>query len=204
MQDTFINLPEAKQERILNVALLEFASYGYDNASTNRIIKNLGISKGSLFKYFASKLDLYNDLVQYTIDRLLKHLDQANIDCSSIEKGLLSYAASEFDFLISYPLMYRFFYTLIQQLDLPALQEIKESITLASLQVQRKMFTSLNLDSSKDALLITHIGFILLSYNQSFLQQINTQNADENLKHQYLDGLQAHIKLIRWNNHEQN
>lgn len=45
----FINLEAEKRERIINAALKEFAQKGYDKASTNEIIKEAGISKGSLF-----------------------------------------------------------------------------------------------------------------------------------------------------------
>ena len=51
----FTELDEKKQERIIDAALKEFAEYGYENASTNRIVKTCGVSKGSLFKYFENK-----------------------------------------------------------------------------------------------------------------------------------------------------
>lgn len=56
---TFANLPEAKQQRIINVSLREFAEYGYQQASLNRIIKELGIAKGSLYQYFKNKEGLF-------------------------------------------------------------------------------------------------------------------------------------------------
>lgn len=37
----------------------EFIEYGYDSASTNRIVERAGIAKGTLFKYFSSKEDLF-------------------------------------------------------------------------------------------------------------------------------------------------
>ncbi len=44
-----------KQERIINASLAEFARNGYERASTNEIVKEAGISKGSLFVYFNNK-----------------------------------------------------------------------------------------------------------------------------------------------------
>jgi len=61
----FHSLESEKQERIINAALKEFARNGYDKASTNEIIKQAGISKGSLFNYFNNKKELYLFLLDY-------------------------------------------------------------------------------------------------------------------------------------------
>lgn len=52
MVSKFLNLDSEKQNRILNAAINEFAEKGYENASTNEIVKDAGISKGLLFHYF--------------------------------------------------------------------------------------------------------------------------------------------------------
>lgn len=63
----FYSLEKEKQERIINAALKEFARNGYERASTNEIIKEAEISKGSLFNYFNSKEELYLFLFDYVI-----------------------------------------------------------------------------------------------------------------------------------------
>jgi AcrR family transcriptional regulator len=44
---------------ILSCARDHFMAYGYQAASTNRMVADIGISKGSLFYYFDGKEDLY-------------------------------------------------------------------------------------------------------------------------------------------------
>jgi AcrR family transcriptional regulator len=56
---TFFNLPPEKRETIMNAAIEEFAEYGLENASTNRIVKNSGIAKGSFYQYFEDKQDVF-------------------------------------------------------------------------------------------------------------------------------------------------
>ncbi|WP_370642394.1 TetR/AcrR family transcriptional regulator [Virgibacillus salidurans] len=68
---TFNNLDENKQQRILNAALKEFAENGYEQASTNRIVKNAGIGKGMLFYYFNNKKELYHYLIDYAINVMI-------------------------------------------------------------------------------------------------------------------------------------
>lgn len=68
MVSKFLNLDSEKQNRILNAAINEFAEKGYENASTNEIVKEAGISKGLLFHYFKNKKQLFLFLYDYCID----------------------------------------------------------------------------------------------------------------------------------------
>lgn len=62
-KQTFLNLPREKRETIMNAAIQEFADYGLENASTNRIVKNSGIAKGSFYQYFEDKQDVFTHLL---------------------------------------------------------------------------------------------------------------------------------------------
>ncbi|MCL6515306.1 TetR/AcrR family transcriptional regulator [Alicyclobacillus sp.] len=64
----YFNLSSEKQETIVHAGLREFAQYGYDGASTNRIVEEAGISKGVLFKYFADKENFF----LYIVERALQ------------------------------------------------------------------------------------------------------------------------------------
>ena len=65
MYETFEKLPERKKEQIIQVCIEEFAQNGYENTSTNTIVKRLGISKGVLFLYFKNKKNLYMYIITY-------------------------------------------------------------------------------------------------------------------------------------------
>jgi AcrR family transcriptional regulator len=58
-KQTFLNLPMEKRDLIINVAIDEFVEFGLENASTNRIVANSGISKGSFYQYFEDKQDVF-------------------------------------------------------------------------------------------------------------------------------------------------
>jgi AcrR family transcriptional regulator len=66
---TFFNLPDDKRDRITEVAIDEFSTYPYHQASLSRIVLRSGIAKGSMYQYFANKLDLYRWLVTDEIER---------------------------------------------------------------------------------------------------------------------------------------
>lgn len=62
-KDTFLNLPEQKRHLIENAAINEFAAWGFDNASINRIVAQCQIAKGSFYQYFEDKKDLFKHLI---------------------------------------------------------------------------------------------------------------------------------------------
>jgi AcrR family transcriptional regulator len=53
------SIDESLKTRILEVSKQEFAALGYDDASYNKIISRIGISKGSMYYYFENKEDLF-------------------------------------------------------------------------------------------------------------------------------------------------
>lgn len=65
MEEKFFDLKKEKQDRIFNAAMEIFAVNGYDNGSTQEIVKKAGISKGLLFHYFETKKELYYFLYDY-------------------------------------------------------------------------------------------------------------------------------------------
>ncbi|MCL4870851.1 MAG: TetR/AcrR family transcriptional regulator [Anaerolineae bacterium] len=62
-KQTFFNLADEKRTIIVNTAIDEFAEYGFEAASINRIVANSGIAKGSFYQYFEDKLDVFRFLI---------------------------------------------------------------------------------------------------------------------------------------------
>ena len=60
----FAKLDPTKKATIIAVATEEFARQGYEKASLNRIIVRCGMSRGTLYYYFADKEDLYETVIR--------------------------------------------------------------------------------------------------------------------------------------------
>ena len=90
MSDKFTGLDKEKQQKILRAALREFTTNGYENASTNQIVEEAEIAKGSLFYYFKTKQDLYRYLIEYSLnfitEEFLNKIEQAKNKIDLIEK----------------------------------------------------------------------------------------------------------------------
>lgn len=67
-----LELDTQRRDAILNAALKEFALRGYDDASTNVIAREAGISKALMFHYVSSKQELFLAVYDFFSD-LMKH-----------------------------------------------------------------------------------------------------------------------------------
>lgn len=65
-KDYFYNLKPAKIQNVLEGATREFSEYLLEDASINRIITRIGISRGSFYNYFTDLDDLYDYVLKET------------------------------------------------------------------------------------------------------------------------------------------
>ncbi|EOS64855.1 TetR/AcrR family transcriptional regulator [Oscillibacter sp. 1-3] len=75
--NTFLNLPEDKQTRLMDAASREFSAKPYNEASINKIIQEAGIPRGSFYMYFQDKEELFRYLVRGYVDQMLMVLEEA-------------------------------------------------------------------------------------------------------------------------------
>ncbi|MGW1728566.1 TetR/AcrR family transcriptional regulator [Streptomyces sp. NPDC002306] len=67
---TWTRLSPSRRERVLVAAMDEFGTHGYSTGSLNVIAREAGVAKGSLFQYFAGKLDLFTYVAEQTSLRI--------------------------------------------------------------------------------------------------------------------------------------
>lgn len=70
MFSKFLGLETERRNAIMNAGLKEFASKGFDEASTNVIAKESGISKPLMFHYIKNKKDFFLFLYDYCMEIL--------------------------------------------------------------------------------------------------------------------------------------
>ncbi len=73
-KDAFERLDDSRKNKLLEIAIEEFSSKGYKNANINIIAKNAGISIGLMYKYFATKDDLFIMCLKHGMELLDKEL----------------------------------------------------------------------------------------------------------------------------------
>lgn len=74
MNEKFFDLAREKQDRMINGAIEVFAKNGYKHASTDDMVKTVGVSKGLWFHYFGSKEGIYVFVYDYCVKYMLLEL----------------------------------------------------------------------------------------------------------------------------------
>lgn len=76
-QKNFQNTSPQRQKSIMDAAIGEFASKGFNGANINVIARQAGVSIGSMYSYFESKEELFLTVMEYcltTLDEALSNI----------------------------------------------------------------------------------------------------------------------------------
>lgn len=115
--DRFKKLDPAKQQRILDAAVEEFAQHGFIQASMNRVVQRLGIAKGSLFQYFGNKEGLFSFIFDHAVDLVRQSLRKVKQDTSDEDffTRIRSSLSAGVHFIDRHPLVYQIYLKMIFQ-----------------------------------------------------------------------------------------
>ncbi|HPR31731.1 MAG TPA: TetR/AcrR family transcriptional regulator [Prolixibacteraceae bacterium] len=109
-----------KKQKIMETALLLFATEGYHVASISMIAEKANISKGLMYNYFESKEDLLNSILDHGFRQLFEGFDPNRDNVISNEE-FAHYIDSMFTLLDRNQLFWKLYFGLFLQ---PSLQEI--------------------------------------------------------------------------------
>ena len=90
----------AKRRQIIEGARRVFMDRGFDAASMGEIAKAAGVSKGTLYVYFASKEDLFRDLVLEDRRQAAEQIVPLRLDDPDVRGVLRSYGRSIVNMLV--------------------------------------------------------------------------------------------------------
>ncbi len=125
MLETFLQLPERKQETIYDAAAQVFAVNGYHRANIAEICKLAGISNGALYKYFKNKSDLYIAVMRHCGVLFIEHIGYSGFDQGSFYQKLEELAKRTFSFCEEYS----HYWTLYHDLGSPSMVEFASVLT---------------------------------------------------------------------------
>lgn len=109
MFSKFLSLEPERRIVILNAALKEFAKKGFDDASTNVIAKESGISKPLMFHYVSSKKDFFLFLYDYCLDILgREYFDRIDLSEKDIFERLRQTCLLKIQVMQKYPWIFDF------------------------------------------------------------------------------------------------
>ena len=69
-----------RRNEILDVAERLFCTRGYDNTSTNDILAEIGIARGTLYYHFKSKEDILDAMIDRILDEIIRKASRIALD----------------------------------------------------------------------------------------------------------------------------
>lgn len=109
MFSKLLGLESERKNAILNAALKEFANKGFDDASTNVIAKEAGISKPLMFHYVNNKKDFFLFLYDYCLDFLQKeYFDRVDLEERNLFERLRKTCLLKMQVIQRYPWIFDF------------------------------------------------------------------------------------------------
>lgn len=82
---------KATTEDILNVSLKLFAKFGFDAVSTSMIAGELGMTKGALYRHFASKQEIFDKIIEKMFELDEQRSEEDHVPAKTIEEDPESY-----------------------------------------------------------------------------------------------------------------
>ena len=197
----FLNLEAEKQNRIIQAAITEFAQNTYVNASTNRIVKACGISKGSLFKYFTDKEDLYFFLLDTVMWEMLRDIesDVENLSTELFQR-IIDYSALEISWYIKNPDKGRLIMSAVTENDEEICSRMAERYGARGENIYYELLADIegkNLKIAKEKI-AELLKWVLEGFNETFLKKADIKKESfEQLKENYIQELSNYIEILK-------
>ncbi|UUI03476.1 TetR/AcrR family transcriptional regulator [Oceanobacillus jeddahense] len=198
------SLEPKRKDAILNAALKEFAANGFDDASTNVIAKEAGISKGLMFHYVNSKKDLFLFLYDYCTKMIdEEYLDLMNFDEPDIFEKLRQSYLLQLELIQKYPWIFEFINlssaTKSDEVNRELEKRTHEKVsscheTLFDTVDESKFREGLDIKKSKQLILWSNVGFT----NQILADMRNTKTSELDYDHiiAELDGYLDELRKV--------
>ena len=133
----FLLHDDARKNRILEAALVEFADKGYKKASTNTIVREAGVSKCLLFHYFISKKELFILLYSHAREVITNELyEKVNFGDKDVLNRMTEATIVKVQSYVSHPL----FMQLFDKFPLVEDQEIIDRLNHLNKRVQEETY----------------------------------------------------------------
>ncbi len=191
-------IDETKKDKILWAGLKEFSEHGFDKASTDRISKDAGVSKGLIFHYYGSKENLYLFAVNKCIDDIFEEFNNVKFDDLEFIDALIKIMELKYSFFLKNPMHYKIlinsFYNTPKKM-LKKLEHRNSELRQMGINIIVDMIKDLPL---KEDVLVSDIAVLVSSIANAIENKYLSYLASgaENIEKIYKDIKNEYIRLI--------
>lgn len=170
-KNTFLNLEQKKQERILEAAIKEFLAKGYQKGSIQSIANNADVAKGSMYQYFENKKELFLHIIDLAIQIKIDYMvtlikENQNLSYfEQIEKML----STSFHYYSEYPDLYQIYQTIHNGMHEDIRTQINEKVNeLGNKYNKELLIKAMENKEVRDDLSIDLASFMVYSLLKNF------------------------------------
>jgi AcrR family transcriptional regulator len=173
MSTKLLNIETQRRDDILNAALKQFAISGFDNASTNIIAKEAGISKALMFHYVKSKQELFLYVYDYFTELLDKeYFSKMDYSEGDIFKRFRQSYLLQIDLIKQYPWIFEFSKLTHSTSSDELNKAIEERVNKGQPSCDHDLFDGIDFSNFKEGLDMEKCKKIILWTNIGFSNQI--------------------------------
>ncbi len=156
-----------------------FASVPYKKASTNDIANASGISKSMIFHYFGNKKELYLYLINFSIEKLTKEVNDSNflLENDFFERIKLITTA-KISVLKSQPYLLDFLLSVLKENNITFKSEIDDLIKMSPTVVSAFAFNDLDKTKFKSNVKPELVFNLIKFYTEAYINNIEVNSLD--------------------------
>jgi len=186
MFDQFNRLPASEQNVILDACMAEFAQNGYLRASTNQMVRQAGIPKGTLFYYFGSKRELFLYLVDKAVGAYRAFVrDFTDHLPSDLFDRLFYLVDVRMQFALKKPSIYQFLFKSLLKMPDELKVDMKERFAVYAAESQRLLQDKVDTSMLREGVTLDQVldlvGMLQEGMLSRFSEQLSQMGAEETL-----------------------
>ncbi|MCG3418191.1 TetR/AcrR family transcriptional regulator [Oceanobacillus sp. GSFE11] len=187
-----------KQELIINSATKEFVKSGFEKASTNEIVKEANISKGSLFNYFNSKKELYFYLIEYGVQVVEQIYEQIDLNETDLFKRIEKLGLKKLHIQRKFPQVFDFLTSLAHEESDEVKDDIQHKINYIFERGIEKLYQNIDYSKFREGInvqkAIDILNWTMLGFAERAVNQLDTF---EEVGEQYIKEWESYSKVLR-------
>ena len=196
------NLKLEKQKLIINAAIKEFVKRGFEKASTNEIVKEARISKGSLFNYFHSKKDLYIYLIEYGVQVIEDFYEQIDLSETDLFKRIENIGLQKLYIHKKFPHVFDFLAAAIQEESAEVKDMIKEKVDPVYDRGTELIYKHIDYSKFREGIEIEKaieiLNWTMFGFSEKGLHQINTFEDLHEFGEKYLEEWKGYTEILKY------
>ena len=172
---------DLKKERIIEVALKQFAQNGYKQTSTDIITKEANVSKGILFHHFQTKMGLFQYLYQYSLKLIMQEIQTyPHYQGNDFFDIILSGVEAKWHVMSKSPYIFEFMTSALRDTDQDIKLFINSQHQLASSDVWQDIMSRVDKQKFKSVDDIEKLMSLIRYYNDGLMVHFKELGADVN------------------------